>query len=144
MFVFMQSLFIVLVHYRCINLNYVSIISSLVYFRFVDELLNKFKSQMKFHTMCFYSDNLLKDRKHSNNAWFSVLFSYKCIGIEHFNFKLFDSHEVLEIYILLSFIIQNLHKLAILPPLEVTESTIRVNVGLLVLYYIVCAKNKCF
>ena len=37
--------------------------------------------------------------------------------------KLFDSHEVLKFNILLGFIIQNNHKLVILAPLEVTEST---------------------
>ena len=63
------------------------------------------------------------------------------IEVFQLNFKLFGSHEVLEINILSTFNIQNLHKLAILVHLDVTESTHACKCRF-VLYYIIWGKNK--
>ena len=63
----------------------------------------------------------LIDEIQTGRLEYSVLPSY--IEALYLNFELFDSYQVLEINILLSFYTQNLHKLAILAPLEVTEST---------------------
>ena len=49
---------------------------------------------------------------------------------------------MLKINILSTFNIQNLHKLAILAPLESQKVPMHVNVSLLVLYYIILGKNK--